>query len=239
MTSIAPKTTPAAKSTRPPLLTPYTVLIDSAEQLPMTFAGPLILTDEDDVDAVCVPCPTCGSGRISVGLADADASESSLPDAYSFTTTFHTDRRIYTVQTAKKALFLGHDTQLKGDYSIAGYETPGLSGKPCVMTERKSLADAFNTFGKGRGRFVRKLEILNHTYTYAAVVIEAEWSEVLSNPPARSRLSPRSVIASVLSWQQKYPHVHWWFVPGRAMGEAVTLRILDRFWRQQNEPAKN
>jgi DNA excision repair protein ERCC-4 len=114
-----------------------------------------------------------------------------------------------------------------GDYSLDGFADR-------VAVERKSPADLFGTLGKGRERFDRELARLADM-EFAAVVVEAEWTEIVNNPPARSQLPPRTVFRSVLAWQQRYPRVHWWTVPGRAMGEVVTFRILERFHREQSK----
>ena len=68
---------------------------------------------------------------------------------------------------------------------------------------------------------------------FAAVVIEADWSDILCRPPVMSQLSPLTVLRSVIAWEQRFPNVHWWQVPGRAAGEVVTLRILERFWKER------
>jgi len=112
-----------------------------------------------------------------------------------------------------------------GDYSLVGFE--GL-----VAIERKSLSDLYSTLGQGRARFTRELERLA-AMEFAAVVIEAEWSAILGAPPTRSELNPKTVLCSIVAWQQRYPNIHWWTVPGRAVGEAVTVRLLDRFWREK------
>jgi len=114
-----------------------------------------------------------------------------------------------------------------GDYSLDGYAT-------AVAVERKSLADLFHTIGQDRDRFVRELERLADM-TFAAVVVEAEWSEILGRPPAHSRLSPRTVYRSVLAWQQRFPRVHWWLCPDRDFAEVTTFRILERFLKEQAE----
>lgn len=113
-----------------------------------------------------------------------------------------------------------------GDYSLEGFADR-------VAVERKSLADLFGTLGKGRERFERELERLS-AFDFAAVVVEAEWTQIVNDPPARSRLSPKTVFRSVVAWQQRYPRVHWWTVPGRDMGEVVAFRVLERFHREQS-----
>lgn len=124
----------------------------------------------------------------------------------------------FTVATVRKCLS-------SGDYSMLGFES-------AVACERKSMADLFSTLGQGRRRFTLELERLA-TYQYAAVVVEAEVSDILTAPPRHSKLNPKSVFMSVVSWSMAFPAVHWFFVPGRAVGEATTARILDMWWRRQ------
>lgn len=162
-----------------PLPSPFTVAIDSREQLPYAFAG---LT--------------------------TDAREGSRPLA---------------VATARTCL-------TSGDYSILGLHTR-------IAVERKSAADLFGTLGRGRRRFVAELARLAH-YDYAAVVVEAEWSEIIAAPPPRAKLTPKTVFRSVLAWSIEYSAVRWWMCAGRAMGEAVTYRILERFWRVSQRERK-
>jgi ERCC4-type nuclease len=139
---------------------------------------------------------------------------------YSFTG-FSTDAR----QGQKPLRVLTRITDLPtGDYSLAGLHDE-------IVVERKSLEDCFNTIGKGRQRFERELTRLSGL-TFAAVVVEAEWSTILNNPPAESQLSPKVVLRSVITWQQQFPGVHWWFVPGRRPAEIVTFRILERCARR-------
>jgi ERCC4-type nuclease len=114
-----------------------------------------------------------------------------------------------------------------GDYSLDGYAT-------AVAVERKSINDLFHTLGQGRVRFLRELERLSE-YTFAAVVVEREWSDIFLRPPAHSRLSPKSVYRSVLAWQQRFTRVHWVMCPSRDFAEVTTFRILERFVKEQQE----
>lgn len=115
-------------------------------------------------------------------------------------------------------------TLTTGDYSLVGFENR-------IAVERKSLADWYGTLGRGRIRFTRELERLN-ALDFAAVVVEAEWSEILTAPPVRSRLHPRSVLGSVIAWQVRYPRVCWCFLPGRDAAEGYVARMLDRWWKE-------
>ena len=111
-----------------------------------------------------------------------------------------------------------------GDYSIRGYDTR-------VAVERKSLEDLYNTLGQNRDRFEREHERLAEFET-KLVVIEAEWSTILRRPPDFSRLNPKTIIRTCLSWQTKYG-VPWIALPGRRAGELACFRILYQFWRNQ------
>jgi DNA excision repair protein ERCC-4 len=115
-------------------------------------------------------------------------------------------------------------TLKSGDYSLEGFTDR-------VAVERKSLADLFGTVGQGRERFVRELTRLS-VFDFAAVMVEAEWSQVISDPPQHSQLSPKTIVRSVLAWQQRFPRVHWHFWPDRASAEIVTYRILERWWKE-------
>lgn len=68
-----------------------------------------------------------------------------------------------------------------------------------------------------------------------------EWLAALDSiapgPPPRSRLDPKTVFRSVLAWQQRYPNIHWWFCPNREFAEVTTLRILERWVKEQKEAA--
>lgn len=106
----------------------------------------------------------------------------------------------------------------------------------CAIVERKSLADLYGTLGNGRERFVRELERMVE-YGYRAIVIEATWAMIMSpnqflkHP---TQMNPRSVIASLLAWSQRY-NVHLFPFPDRAVAERMTFRILERWFRDGAE----
>ena len=148
-------------------------------------------------------------------------------DGYDFVASLpgKTKRETFTIRTQVGTL-------ATGEYSIAGFEDR-------MAVERKAVADLFGTLGKGRERFVRELERLS-AMEFAAVVVEAEWSTIITTPPQRSKLHPRSIVGSVIAWQVRYPKIHWAFLPGRDFAEAYTARLLDKWWREHqpiNRPA--
>lgn len=98
--------------------------------------------------------------------------------------------------------------------------------------ERKSKSDAYGTIGGGRKRFVRELERMAEM-DYACIVIECSL-EAFLRQPFRSRLKPNSAINSLIAWSVRYG-IPIWFTDRRINGHAVTLRILEKFWKDYNK----
>ena len=117
-----------------------------------------------------------------------------------------------------------------GDYSIQGMESK-------VAVERKSKIDAFQSFGRNRKRFEKELVRLSKM-SFAAVVVEAGWAEVLNNPPKRTRLNPKTLFVSRIAWEQRHG-IHFWFCFSREFAEKTTYRILERFYLDETNEKKN
>lgn len=111
-----------------------------------------------------------------------------------------------------------------GDYSLEGYEDR-------ITIERKSKTDLYGSIGNGRDRFEREMDRMS-SFEFAAVVVEAEWGDIIKNPPTRSGLKPVSVLATVIAWMQRY-NVHWITCPNRIFAEKTTYRLLDRWYRDE------
>jgi ERCC4-type nuclease len=110
-----------------------------------------------------------------------------------------------------------------GDYSIQGIED-------LVAIERKSKTDLYGTVGRGRARFEREIERLA-TLDAAAVVIECDLASLL-RAPERSRVSPSSVLNSLIAWSVRH-RIPVWPCPGRRFAEIVTYRLLRHFWAER------
>ena len=108
-----------------------------------------------------------------------------------------------------------------GDYSIVGLEDK-------ITIERKTKPDAFGSFGKGRPRLKKEFERLSE-YRYGAIVLEMSLGDILQ-PPAFTKMSPKVIINTLISWSIRY-NVHVWFGGNRDHSEALTYRILEKFWR--------
>jgi ERCC4-type nuclease len=107
-----------------------------------------------------------------------------------------------------------------GDYSIRGLEHE-------VAVERKSKADLYGTVGRGRARFEREIERLA-AMERPAMVLECDLQSLLRSPE-RSRVSPSSVLNSLIAWSVRH-RIPVWPCPGRRFAEIVTYRLLQHFW---------
>lgn len=117
-----------------------------------------------------------------------------------------------------------------GDYTIKGMEE-------LITIERKSLADLFGSLGGDHGREKRKHERMSH-FRFAAMVIEADWSTIINNPPERSKVDPKVIFRTGLSWSIRYG-VHWWAMPGRRAAEITAFRLLSRFYQLETAKRKH
>jgi DNA excision repair protein ERCC-4 len=153
---------------------PFTVVVDSREQSPYTFAN-----------------------------IRSDADQKRLP------------MRVEVVRAGLAT----------GDYTLFGFADR-------ITLERKSISDLYGSISR-RANFEARLARMDEIGAngYAAVMVEAEFSQVRTNPPPFTKLLPKSVCRTILAWDQRFPAVHWWFMPGRDAAEAWTFRILERFWK--------
>jgi ERCC4-type nuclease len=111
-------------------------------------------------------------------------------------------------------------TLITGDYSISGFEDR-------IAIERKTKEDAYKSFGRDRTRFRREIERLSD-FEYGAIVVEASLPDLL-RAPVFSRMNPKAVVNSFISWSVKYG-VHVFFASDRRYGNALTRRLLEKFW---------
>jgi ERCC4-type nuclease len=111
-------------------------------------------------------------------------------------------------------------TLATGDYSVVGLEDR-------ITIERKSLADAYGSIGRGRSRFQREWERMAE-FDYAACVIEASLAEFLAGPE-RTLVHPSAAMGTLSAWSVRYG-VHVMFAGGRRFAAAWTGRVLRQFW---------
>ena len=118
-----------------------------------------------------------------------------------------------------------------GDYSLEGYEDT-------IAIERKSKVDAFSTFCHEHDRFERELERLNTLPGWAGVVVEASLISCLRDPPPHTKYAPKSFYRQLRAWQIRYRGVHWEFHSIRTEAERAVLRLLERYWLDDQKRRK-
>lgn len=115
-----------------------------------------------------------------------------------------------------------------GDYSIDGWQKH-------VTVERKSLGDLYGTLGKHRARFEREhVRMAGMGGGNSCVIIEANWNQILNHPPRRSRLLPKTVFRTWLSWSQRYG-IPWYALEDRRLAEIATFRFLECWYNRMQE----
>lgn len=137
---------------------------------------------------------------------------------------------LYTGPTGRSPRLLVPTTRaaLKfGDYAVFGF--------PQGVVERKSKEDLYGSISQRRDNFIGRLETACTEYDFFAVVVEAEWSELLSSPPPHTKFSPKSLARTIQAWMIRYPCVQWIMLPSRAHAEAFTFRLLERYWKDKQE----
>ena len=114
-----------------------------------------------------------------------------------------------------------------GDYSIQGLEAE-------VAIERKSREDAYASLGSGRARFERELVRLSRL-KYAAIVVESTLPGFLEPPPF-TKMNPKAAVNSLIAWSVKY-RVCVFFAGDRIHAQALTRRLLEKYWKYRTEKA--
>lgn len=184
------------------------------------------------VESLCVVCrPYVSDFSPGVGKAEPNGRKKQNPVA-PFTVAIDTREQLPYSFTGLKSDAIAGCRPLcvplrtvcipAGDYSIDGYVDQ-------VAVERKSYADLSQTLTHGRRRFIAELEKLNRL-TMAWVVCEVDFAGLMAGPPAFSQVNPKTLWRSVMAFQIRYPRVHWWLLPNREVAEAMTYRLLEKWW---------
>lgn len=109
-----------------------------------------------------------------------------------------------------------------GDYSIEGMEDR-------IALERKNLSDLYSTLSQGRERFRAEMERLA-ALECRGVIVEADWGAILQ-PQPRSKLNPKTVYRTIISWQHRW-NIPWHLCTTRGFAERTAFRILNWFWEE-------
>lgn len=110
-----------------------------------------------------------------------------------------------------------------GDYTVSGLED-------CICCERKSLEDLVQCVGgSSRARFERELKRML-AYESRCVIVEAGWND-LERGGWRSKITPKAVVASILSWtSQGVPFI---LADNRERAQTLAARFLYLSARRQ------
>lgn len=121
----------------------------------------------------------------------------------------------------------GAIAERRGTLNVGDYSVLGLEARFAI--ERKSLADAYGTFGAGRDRFERELERARE-FDYFAILIES-CLVGLRTPPRHVSVSPATIINSLVSWSVRH-RIPVWLVNDREQGRRMTYALAVKFREQ-------
>ncbi len=116
-----------------------------------------------------------------------------------------------------------------GDYSILGFEDK-------VAVERKTMVDIYQTVSRGRSRFQSELTRLREIES-PAIVLECDLKSLLK-PPPHTKVSPFSVLGSLVAWSVRN-RIPVWPCPGRRFAEILTYKLLWHFWTRWQREEKS
>jgi ERCC4-type nuclease len=120
-------------------------------------------------------------------------------------------------------------TLTTGDYGLLGY--------PRVCIERKSKPDLYMSIAQKRANFEGRLKRMA-VMDYAAIVVEAEFYELIRDPPPFTQFNPKALARTLIAWSQRFAKVHFWFMPGRDAAESLTFRIFERYFLDHQTKVK-
>lgn len=198
----------------------FTVGIDKQEKRAYQFIG---LTHEEDLDNTMDSSgPSSEPILVPFTVGVKEGMDQCSGPTYTFEgMRANADKKNapLIVRTQRVHLPTGH-----GDYTIVEL--------PKIGIERKSKEDLYGSIGQRRANFEDRLSRMAGVsgLWYSAIVIEAEFSELLTEPPPFSNLNPKSLTRTILAWQMRWSTVGWWFMPNRSAAEGLTFRLLERFW---------
>lgn len=120
-----------------------------------------------------------------------------------------------------------------GDYSAKFTMPDGTElslEKICVIERKMSLGEICNNFCQGRDRFTREFERLKISHTKAFILIEnATWENIL-NGKYNSKMTPQSLLSSILAWVSRYN-----VVPIFCKAETTPRMIRELLYREARE----
>jgi hypothetical protein len=225
------------------IITPYTVIIDSREQAPHSFQGFLADAHQKNKPLlVSVEVAGLKSGDYSLkGFEDRIAVErKSLQDAYS---TFCQGRDRFERELARLNEMEYAAVVVEASWSrILARKCPDCFGAGFTIQPGEVIAFEV-TLAMLKGCATTTVAELVKGVAVGespekTVKCERCGGAGKIHPLDHTKFSPKSFFRSVIAWQQRYPRIHWWMCETKAFAETVTLRILQRFWEDEQQRVK-
>lgn len=127
-------------------------------------------------------------------------------------------------------LFVDTETEALWSKGGADYTIKGMEHQ--IQVEAKhSVNDLFASCGRRRKNFSAEIARLNKRCRYSLVIITATWQQIMAGVP-ESDMNPQAVINTIISWQIRYPFVHWLLTPTRALSELFCFQTLEMYERK-------
>lgn len=120
-----------------------------------------------------------------------------------------------------------------GDYGI---QIPNTVRYAPFFIERKSKSDLYGSLGSGREREEAKCARAQEAGYDYHMVIEADFAELATDPPAESSMSPFVITRTLFSWSVRY-QMHVWAMPNRRLAAVATMRLLEFAYKRFVEHA--
>ena len=208
---------PRRKNARDEMATfPATVVIDTREQLPFIFGGIRSLA-KDGRRLIRIPTMrgTLSEGDYSLFSHEhlVSVERKSLSDLFGV---IGHDRERFEAELLRLNEKVVAAVVVESDWRAVFNYYPSSLWNLLSYLEKRTFRD------DGLADEPRALEF-------------ARWltdlQSLMQGPPPRSALNPKTVAASVLAWEQRFPRVHWHFSPNRRWAEVTTFKILERFLR--------
>lgn len=230
-----------AKQSDKPYITPYVVIVDSREQSPFWFRGHRCGSKRQYREMI-VRTKVAGlpTGDYSLeGFEDRVTIErKSLSDAYG---TFSHERERFERELLRMAKFENAAIVIESDW-------PGLLRKRCPECHGlgKQIPELIKTITV---EFPRDFVAERLAQDLAVVLREAGSCNPFDDcprcggtgallPTDHTKFLPKSFFETVMAWKIRFPSIQWEFCFTRAFAEKVTLRLLDRFWQDEENRLK-
>lgn len=230
-----------SKKSEKPYFSPYTIIVDTREQNPYQFTGhtcnskrqyrPLIVRTIVD---------TLTTGDYSLdGFQDRITIErKSLTDAYG---TFSANRDRFERELLRMAKFENSHLVVEADWpTLLRRRCPDCCGLGKLIP--KFIETITVEFARDN---VHKLLMQD----FALVLREWKTFQAADDcprcdgtgallPTDHTKFLPKAFFETVIAWKVRFPSIQWEFCYSRAFAEKTTLRILERFWNDEQDRLK-